>query len=604
MDAEHHSELQFPRVLHKLSGKTAKSVWLVILSIFAVGILLTVLAFSRLYADEKAQNIQEVTKKINASMSHLKSVVGAQSNLLASLQGLFYASPSVERNEFHRFVESIDISSQHPSVIALSWNAALEYDLREKFEQDVREDTSLQEEGYPDFKIRPPIEAGQMAYVITYIEPMKANESAFGFDIGSVAQRRLAVEKARDTGRIVATEPITLVQQAADERGLLLIAPIYKDIGLETISERQASFVGVVVAVFRLPVLIGTSIPDELGHILVNDITDLSASSEGQLVYMEGDAELSPLHVLQRQLEVGGRTWQLNFGVEEQSLSPGITMAEIALVLSGLLVSLSCCFIYWLLCDTKNRAIAHADKLTQSLRAVNADLDRSNKDLRQFSYIASHDLQTPVRGISVAVDGLAHELVDDSRSSIKGYLAHLSGSANRLKSLLSDLLSYAQTNRCELQKTNIDLDMLTRRAVGQLKAQYGLSEDIFRIQTPLSSVWGDETQVERVLVNLIGNAIKYRNYERNLEISVSTETSLNKCTLLVADNGIGIDEKYHSSVFEPFQRLHRHDEIEGTGLGLGICRQIVNLHSGRIYVAMSSDEGTTFAIDFPTQQGK
>lgn len=604
MGEDHHIELQLPTILHRLSGKTAKSVWLVTLSIFAIGMSLTTVALQRLYADDKRHNTHEVDSNINDSMAHIESALVSQANLLTSLQGLFHARGSVERKEFHQFVESIDIPSRYPSVSGLSWNTALAYDLRSQFEQDVREDTSLQKEGYPEFKIKPSVEAGKMAYVITYIEPMKTNEKAFGFDIGSNAERRLAVERARDNGRSVATAPITLVQQTGTQKGFLFIAPIYKDTKLETVSERRASFVGVVVGVFRLPILIGESISEIYDHVLINDITDLPSSSETKLVYVSGTTDTSQLYVSQRKLEIGGRTWQLDFGIENRRIQPSITMKEIGLALSGLLVSLLSSLIYWLLCETKTRAIVHADRLTRSLQTVNADLDRSNKDLRQFAYIASHDLQTPVRGIRVAVDCLAHELDDDSRSSVKGYLVHLRDSSDRLKNLLSDLLSYAQTNRGELQKTSIDLDKLMKRAVSQLKAQYGFSDESFRIQTPLSSVWGDETQVERLVTNLIGNAIKYRNPERDLDIFVSTEAGPDKSTLLIADNGVGIDEKYHLKVFEPFQRLHRHDEIEGTGLGLGICQQIVKNHSGRIYVAESSDEGTTFAVGFPNQQEK
>lgn len=600
MDKVENTGLELPNMLHQLAEKSNKSMWKVILCILVIGLILTGIVINRVQNDRHQNNTLDIDRRIDDAMSHLDATLVTHGNLLVSLQGMFQASGTVGRKEYHDFIESIDIPGRYPSVSGLSWNQAVKYDLRGQFETSVRQDQSLLEGGHPEFAIKPPMEPGQPGYVVTYIEPMQGNEKAFGFDIGSNASRRMAVERARDTGMSVATAPINLVQQSKTQKGFLLIMPVYDEHGAKTVGERRSAFAGVVVAVFRLPVLIGDSVSQKFDSVVIKDITDASADNDARWIYASEDApEQSLLYTSQRQLEIGGRTWQLEFGVSQSVVQPGITMTEISLGLFGLIASLLSPFIYWLLCQTKTRAIKHANELTHDLQTANADLDRSNKDLNQFAYIASHDLQTPVRSIRMGVELLECELGSEVGDDVKNYLTHLRDSADRLKHLLSDLLTYAQANRREMQLADVPLDVMTRRVAGQLQAQYDLPDDAIKIHASLADVWGDKTQVERLVTNLIGNAIKYRNPDRSIEITVSTEKSANDCTLSVADNGIGIEEENHLKVFEPFKRLHRHEEIEGTGLGLGICHQIMALHSGSIHVAKSSNQGTTFSAQFP-----
>jgi len=219
---------------------------------------------------------------------------------------------------------------------------------------------------------------------------------------------------------------------------------------------------------------------------------------------------------------------------------------------------------------------------------------RSNEDLQQFAYVASHDLQEPLRMVASFLQLLERRygavLEDDGRE----YIRFAVDGAVRMKQLIEDLLAFSRIDSRGSPLVPASLETVTREACDNLAAAITESGARLDWKSPLPQVMGDEIQLVRLMQNLLGNAIKYRSPDRPAEISVSAIRRGDFWTVSVADNGIGIAPEYHDRIFMIFQRLHGIGAYEGTGIGLAICKRIVERHSGEIWVESQENRGSIF----------
>jgi len=228
-------------------------------------------------------------------------------------------------------------------------------------------------------------------------------------------------------------------------------------------------------------------------------------------------------------------------------------------------------------------------------------LVRSNDELAQFAYIASHDLQEPLRTVSLYTQALADRYKETLQGEGETFIHFIVDNATRMERMIKDLLEYSSVDadhRRVLEKTSCDtaLDF----ALENLEATIAESGAEIR-RAGLPSVKGEITQLVRLFQNLIGNSIKYRHPDRQILISVSATQVGNEWVFSVADNGTGIDPQYAERVFGIFKRLHGRDN-PGTGMGLAICRKIVAFHGGRIWVESTEGEGATFLFTIPCEK--
>ena len=236
----------------------------------------------------------------------------------------------------------------------------------------------------------------------------------------------------------------------------------------------------------------------------------------------------------------------------------------------------------------------------EELRMTADKLRRSNEDLQDFAFIASHDLQEPLRKIQSFSDLIIQnnlEMLDDKG---RDYLRRMHGSAKRMQQFIRDLLKYSRVaSRSEPTKV-VDLNEVAAEAVADL--EFSLEQQSGKVDiADLPAIEAEKAQVRQVFQNLIANSLKFRG-EQNPRIRIYSRHNDNECRIFIEDNGIGFDEKYLGKIFLPFQRLHGRSEYEGTGMGLAICRKIVERHGGSITAKSKPGEGSVFIITLPIKQ--
>jgi len=246
-----------------------------------------------------------------------------------------------------------------------------------------------------------------------------------------------------------------------------------------------------------------------------------------------------------------------------------------------------------------NSAIRSSLQLQFEATERTAELERKTLELQDFAFVASHDLSEPLRKVKAFGSLLrSKELPAETQ---KDYISRMVDAADRMKTLLDALLSYSRVEtRGESFKTT-DLNVVVKEVVSDLEVQLNEAGTRLNIST-LPALAGDPSQLHHLFQNLIANAIKYRKPEVEPVIKIYSESLDGVVQIFVEDNGIGFDEKYLDKIFRPFQRLHGRDEYPGIGMGLAICKKIVERHGGVISAKSKPGEGAIFVLNLPTQR--
>jgi len=227
-------------------------------------------------------------------------------------------------------------------------------------------------------------------------------------------------------------------------------------------------------------------------------------------------------------------------------------------------------------------------------------LSESNAALEQFAYVASHDLQEPLRTMSSFAQLLTKKYDGKLDSEADKYLAFIVDASQRMSDLVRDLLEYARAATEEERPSSVALDEDLEAALTHL-TQAVEESGASITHDPMPTIQVDRGQMVRLFQNLIGNALKYRKPNQPPKIHVSAEQAGSEWVITVEDNGIGFDPEYASTIFMPFKRLHQVGEYPGSGVGLAICKRIVEAHGGRIWAESKPGEGATFRFTLPVE---
>ena len=224
-------------------------------------------------------------------------------------------------------------------------------------------------------------------------------------------------------------------------------------------------------------------------------------------------------------------------------------------------------------------------------------LKRSNSELEQFAYVASHDLQEPLRMISSFLQLLQMRYSGQLDSDADEFINFAVEGAKRMQNLIQDLLAYSRVTTKGNEFKNIKMEEALEQALVNLKISIEENNAIITHDS-LPIITADYSQMIQLLQNLIGNSIKYRS-DKNPEIHISAQEKDTHWIFSVEDNGIGIDSKYSDQVFQIFKRLHTNEEYKGTGIGLAITKRIIERHNGRIWVESELSKGSKFYFTIP-----
>jgi PAS domain S-box-containing protein len=226
-------------------------------------------------------------------------------------------------------------------------------------------------------------------------------------------------------------------------------------------------------------------------------------------------------------------------------------------------------------------------------KAMEEQLRRSNADLQQFAYVASHDLQEPLRMIKSYLQLIERRMGDSLTGEIKEYFAYPVEGVDRLQNLILDLLSYSQVGKGPQNFVHFPLGRVVDRVTEKLAPTISSTGTVIHCHN-LPTILGDENEILSLLRNIIENGIKYRKPDITPEIDISAERENGHWVISIRDNGIGIDKEYWERIFVIFQRLHTREAYQGTGIGLALCKKIAERHGGRIWVESTPGQGSNF----------
>ena len=494
----------------------------------------------------------------------------------------------IDTQQWTVFAKRLDIANTYPGIngIGIIFNVN-----KGQLEQYLTQQKIMR----PEYSIHPARKETEY-WPITYVEPIATNQQAIGLDIAFEDNRYTAIKKARDSGLAQLTAPITLVQDSKNTPGFLLYTPFYKQVGeLNSIQQRRENILGVSYAPFIMTNFMLGTLEKRQRHILLT-ITDgdalLFTDNNG---IEDNQIDPSPLFRKLINIDIYGRTWtfdiesNISFRLASSNNQPTL------ILLGGLIINALLLGLFLFLTKANRNALAHADEMTIALKDKATGLEKSNQDLEQFSYIASHDLKSPLNAIKQLASWINEDCKDVLPAESKEHLVLLQSRVDRMTKLLSDLLNYSRINRVAHDNGSINLKNEVRDCFELLGSPEGFSYDAPDIEITIPVI-----PFEIVLRNLISNSIKHHD-QKTGNIKVTYQKIMEFHCINITDNGPGIPEALQEKVMEMFQTLKPRDQIEGSGMGLAFVKKIVEHHHGTVTIESDGQRYTTFIIQWPLQ---
>ncbi|MBW8686342.1 sensor histidine kinase [Chitinophaga rhizophila] len=277
---------------------------------------------------------------------------------------------------------------------------------------------------------------------------------------------------------------------------------------------------------------------------------------------------------------------------------PVIFISSLMAILIGIYSYVTLTREFRLQLHIESRLKSYQHDLQQNIKLLN----KSNEELEQFAYVASHDLQEPLRKISTFSDRLQTKYGDQLPPEAADLIVRMVGAVGRMRVLINDLLLFSRAGRIAPENiAKVEMTQLLQDVIGDLEVSLQEKKALVNI-SPVPVIEGNPTSFHQLFQNIIANAIKFAHPERQLVINIRSEQENSQCRIYVEDNGIGFDPAYAERIFLLFQRLHGMSEYSGTGIGLAICKKIVDSHHGHITALGSPGKGATFIIELPLTQ--
>ncbi|TEW47272.1 CHASE domain-containing protein [Psychromonas algicola] len=431
---------------------------------------------------------------------------------------------------------------------------------------------------------------------ITYVEPVALNEQAIGLDVAFEQKRYASITEARDTGESRLTAPITLVQDQKKTAGFLLYTPFYKN-GMKpnNAEERRENIIGVIYAPFIMKNLMEGTLAEKNRHV------SLKISDKENLLFDDAadnnsiEIDKTPLFSKDINMVSYGRIW--TFSIQSNiSFEKDTTLDQSSIILiGGLIIDALLLLLFLFLSKANRQALTYANQVTLALESKAEHLEKSNKDLEQFSYVASHDLKSPLNAINQLVSWIEEDCEELLPIASKKHLALLRQRSRRMMRLLDDLLDYSRLNLKPVANDIVNLHHTTQDIMLLLE-----KSNNFRCIAPLIEISIPLAPFEIVLRNLISNSIKHHDRESGY-ITITYQDNDEFHVIAVEDDGPGIPEALHEKAMEMFQTLKPRDQVEGSGMGLAMIKRIVENYEGNVKITSDGQRGTKITVQWPKE---
>ena len=622
--------------------------WLPI-AVIITGVLITVALYGTLIARQErlarmSFNV-EVSERLRLLENRLQRIFGA----IYSTAGFYQGSELVTLKEFQTFAEPQ--VERHPTLLMLFWAPRVPHEDRAAFEAgaepvlgrpiQIREQTP--EGPFITAKEQP------FYFPIFYVWPPHEPEWRWGFNLASRMESFEAMNSARSVDGLVATRPFTHASELSPIRCVWVFHAVQRNaLPFEEIDELE----GFVGGAFRIDEMFEGLWGQHPPRNMIVEVRDRDAPPGNNLVYashhdheahqpdaqadhttshaVPGRVQLAANAALDRAIRgdesmlytkdvsVAGRRWQILALPTARYLSGNQTWTPMLLLGSGLGLSIVLGSYLHTVLERTEQVERKVDLRTEELRQeveqrrryaeqLNRTahaLERSNRELEQFAYIASHDLQEPLRKVRGFGDMLRTQAGSDMDPTALDYLCRMQDAAQRMQALIHGLLSYSRVTTKARAFERVDLNQIAREVVEDLTIRLRDTGGRVHVED-LPTIEADPVQMRQLLQNLISNGLKFHRKGVPPEVSVTREPPDERfCRIRVEDNGIGFEAHEAERLFEPFQRLHSRTRYEGTGIGLAVCQKIVERHGGTIVAESERSAGSIFTITLPYQDAR
>ncbi|MFK7858630.1 MAG: CHASE domain-containing protein [Granulosicoccus sp.] len=539
--------------------------------------------------------------------------------MLKSGVGFVAGSEKILPAEWRQFTQRLDLKEQFPAIGGIGVVYRVEISELDEF---VRTQRLIQ----PGFEVTPAIDPAasrtrEYVLPISLISPERLEKAITGLDVAREQRRRDAITNSVKTGKVQITAPIR--PEAEEDPGFVLVAPIFKSNRPATQALRQSEFIGAVVASVVTKNLAQGILESGIRQVVLK-VSDNAEIMYNEFVPENKDVDPQPLMTSSRTISVFGRDWRFDIHSTKTFRVENNTRMPTMILVTGLIIDALLLLLFTHMSRSNQRATAFGNSISEKyklqseqLHQINTKLEDRNSELETFSYLVSHDLKTPLRGVGFLADCIKEDLEQHQPGNplppeVIPHIARIKKQVILAQGLIHGVLQYSGLG---IEKENTE-KVDVRELLNTMPLMLSVDETQLKLVGEFPTFETYQIQLTQVFMNLIGNGFKYHHGQGLAVVTVGTTNSplKNFYRFTVSDNGPGINPDYHEKIFEPFSTLQPKDQSMSSGVGLAIVKKLVVQNGGDIEVSSdvseeaaghgsgnsgSTSHGTRFSFDWP-----